>query len=194
MNTPLIPESRHTWQDYQTWPDSERWELIDGVAVAMAPAPSIKHQTVALGLGSLLRNRLAGKPCKPFISPIDVHLSDLDVVQPDVLVVCNPSKITPSHIEGAPEVVVEVLDTPSATLDLREKMRLYERCGVAEYCVVSPMQHFATRYLNSPDGFDKGTVFGPDEMLVIATLENLEIPLWEVFELPGPGATASPGQ
>ena len=188
MNAILKPEPCHTWQDYQTWPDSERWELIDGVAVAMAPAPSIKHQVVAGRMYASLLQRLAGKPCTPFIAPTDVHLSDLDVVQPDVLVVCDPSKITPSHIEGAPEVVVEVLSPATSTRDLREKKRLYERAGVAEYIVIEPLGHYATRYLNGPDGFDKGTVFGPDEMLVFATLDGLEIPLWEVFELPGPGA------
>lgn len=53
--------------------------------------------------------------------------------------------------------------------------------------MVSPLQHYAIRFLNSTDGFDKGTVFGPEEMLVFSTLEGLEIPLWEVFEVPGPG-------
>lgn len=158
------------------------------MAYAMAPAPSTKHQDVALAIGSLLRNRLAGKPCKPFIAPTDVKLSDQDAVQPDILVVCQPGQVTSSHIEGAPQVVLEVLDAPSAVLDLHEKKRLYERSGVAEYYVVSPMQHFVTRYLNGPDGFDKGTVFGPDEMPVFAPLDGLEIPLREVFELPGAGA------
>ena len=114
-----------------------------------------------------------------------MHLSDLDVVQPDILVVCKPAQITPSHIEGAPDVVVEVFTPTTATRDQREKKALYERAGVAEYVMVSPLQHYAILFLNSTDGFDKGTVFGPDEMLVIATLDALEIPLWEVFEVPG---------
>jgi len=53
--------------------------------------------------------------------------------------------------------------------------------------VVSPLQHYAIRFLNGADGFDKGTVFGPKEMLVFSTLDALEIPLWEVFEVPWPG-------
>jgi len=180
-------EPHFTWDDYQSWPETERWELIDGVAYAMSPAPSTKHQMVVGHLFSRLLQGLSGKPCRPFIAPTDVRLSDLDVVQPDILVVCKPGQITPSHIEGAPDVVVEVLTPTTATHDQREKKALYERAGVAEYVMVSPLQHYAIRFLNGADGFDKGTVFGPEEMLVFATQEGVEIPLWEVFEVAGPG-------
>jgi len=181
-------EQRFSWQDYQSWPDDERWELIGGLAYAMSPAPSIKHQSVAARLYSRLERALAGKACSPFIRPIDVHLSDFDVVQPDVLVVCDRSKITPSHIEGAPEVVVEVLSPATAVKDQREKKALYERAGVKEYVLVHPTDQVATRFLlDSETGrYDSGTLFGAAEHLVFATLDKLEIPLWQVFELPGP--------
>lgn len=193
MNAPALrkPEDRFTWQDYQTWPDSERWEIIDGIAYAMSPAPSTKHQSVALNFGSLFRQMLSGKPCKPFIAPTDVKLSEQDVVQPDILVVCDPAKITPSHIEGSPDVVVEVLSPNTSTKDLREKKALYERAGVKEYVVVDPLEHYAIRFLNGADGFDKGTVFGPDQMLIVAMLEGVEVPLWEVFEVAGPDAVTT---
>ncbi len=181
-------EQRFSWQDYQSWPDDERWELIGGLAYAMSPAPSIKHQSVAARLYSRLERALAGKACSPFIRPIDVHLSDFDVVQPAVLVVCDRSKITPSHIEGAPEVVVEVLSPATAVKDQREKKALYERAGVKEYVLVHPTDQVATRFLlDSETGrYDSGTLFGAAEHLVFATLDKLEIPLWQVFELPGP--------
>lgn len=190
MNAPALrkPEDRFTWQDYLAWPDSERWEIIDGVAYAMSPAPSTKHQRVAGRLHALFDRLLSGKGCTPFIAPTDVKLSEQDIVQPDILVVCDPAKITPSHIEGAPDVVVEILSPHTSTKDLREKKALYERAGVREYVVVDPLEHYAIRFLNNADGFDKGTVFGPDQMLVVATLDGLEVPLWEVFELPGPVA------
>jgi len=175
-----------TWADYRTWPDDERWELIAGVAYAMAPAPSTRHQNITLNLASRLRERLAGKPCRPFIAPTDVKLSDLDVVQPDILVVCDPARITPTHIEGAPEVVIEVLSPTTAAKDLRQKKSLYEGARVREYLVIDPLEEYAIRFLLGADGFDKGTVFAADELLVIATLEELEIPLWEVFEVEGP--------
>lgn len=179
------PEDRFTWQDYQAWSDDERWEIIDGQAYAMSPAPSTKHQRVAGRLHAFFDRLLSGKGCAPFIAPTDVKLSEQDVVQPDILV-CDPAKITPSHIEGAPDVVVEVLSPNTSTKDLREKKALYERTGVKEYVVVDPLEHYVIRFLNTADGFDKGTVFGPDQMLIVATLEDVEMPLWEVFELPGP--------
>ncbi|MGF1547794.1 MAG: Uma2 family endonuclease [Thiotrichales bacterium] len=178
--------TRFTWEDYRTWPADERWELIDGLAYAMSPAPTIKHQSVGLNIASQLKTKLTGKPCKPFIAPTDVKLSATDVVQPDVLVVCNPERITPSHIEGVPDVIFEVLSPATAVKDLRAKKALYERSGVREYIVVDPLENYAMRFLNGADGFDKGTVFAADETLVIATLENLELALWEVFELPEP--------
>jgi len=181
------PDALFTWADYRTWPDDERWELIAGVAYAMAPAPSTKHQIVTGNLFSGLIRGLTGKPCRPFIAPTDVKLSDLDVVQPDIPVVCDPARITPTHIEGAPEVVIEVLSPTTAAKDLRQKKALYEQAGVREYPVVDPLEQYAIRFLLGPDGcFDKGTVFAAAEPLVIATLEALEIPLWEVFEVEGP--------
>lgn len=181
-------EQRFSWQDYQAWPDGERWELIAGVAYAMSPAPNTKHQQVAGELYFRLRSKLGGKPCQPFIAPIDVRLSDFDVVQPDVLVVCDRSKITPSHIEGAPDVVVEVLSPATAVKDQREKKALYERAGVKEYVLVHPTDHVVTRFLLLPETgcFDAGTLFSGSESLVFVSLDNLEVPLWQVFELPGP--------
>jgi len=177
-----------TWNDYRSWPDEERWEIIDGLVYAMSPAPSTKHQSVAGNLFGRLYQGLAGKPCRPFIAPTDVKLSNLDVVQPDILVVCDPDRITPTHIEGAPDLVIEVLSPATSAKDLRQKKALYERAGVREYLVVDPLEQYAIRFLLGDDGFDKGTVFAADERLVFATLEELEVPLWEVLEAEGPKA------
>jgi Uma2 family endonuclease len=66
------PADRFTWSDYRSWPDDERWELIDGIAYAMSAAPSIKHQDVVLRLSSRIELPLRGRPCRPFIAPTDV--------------------------------------------------------------------------------------------------------------------------
>ncbi|WP_295384314.1 Uma2 family endonuclease [uncultured Thiodictyon sp.] len=192
MSLPVLAQSadRFTWSDYRSWPDDQRWELIDGVAYAMSPAPSIKHQDVVLRLSSRIEQQLRGKPCRPFVAPTDVKLSESDVVQPDILVVCDPGKITPSHIEGAPDLIVEVLSPGTSARDLRDKKALYERAGVREYLVVDPLEHYAIRFLLAADGYDKGTVFAADEVVNSVTLEAVEIPLWEVFEVPGPAAVA----
>jgi len=189
----LAPAStqRFTWADYRTWPDSERWELIDGQAYNMSPAPSTRHQSIALRMASRLEQRLAGKDCTPFIAPTDVRLSDFDVVQPDVLVVCDPSKITPTHIEGAPELVVEVLSPSTSVRDLREKKALYQRAGVREYLVLDPLEHYGLLFrLDETGRFGEGQVIAAQESVGFATLEGIEIPLWELFELPDPSSDA----
>lgn len=177
---------RYTWSDYLRWDDDQRREIIDGAVYAMSPVPSIRHRSVTGHLFSRLLTALAGKPCRPFIAPTDVRLSKTDVVQPDILVVCEPARITASHVEGAPDVTVEVLSPVTSARDLRQKKALYERSGVREYLVVDPLEQYAIRFLNGSDGFDKGTVFGAGEHLVVETLD-VEVPLWEVVEVAGPG-------
>ena len=195
MSLPALaqPADRFTWSDYRSWPDDERWELIDGVAYAMSAAPSIKHQDVVGRLFVRIELPLRGKPCRPFVAPTDVKLSDSDVVQPDILVVCDPGKITPGHIEGAPDLIVEVLSPGTSAKDLRDKKALYERAGVPEYLVVDPLEQYAIRFVLGADGYDKGSVFAADEVLRSATLEAIAIPLWEVFEVPGPVEPAAVG-
>lgn len=194
MPLPVLarPTDRFTWSDYRSWPDDERWELIDGVAYAMSAAPSIRHQDVVGRLFSRIEQQLRGRPCRPFVAPTDVRLSDADVVQPDILVVCDPGKITPAHIDGFPDLIIEVLSPGTSAKDLRDKKALYERAGVSEYLVVDPLEHYAIRFLLTADGYDKGSVFAADEVLNLATLESVAFPLWEIFDLPAPAAPDGP--
>jgi len=106
---------KYSYSDYLSWPDEERWEIIDGGVYNMTPAPTIKHQNIAGILYATLNQNLKGRSCRPFIAPADVVLSEHDVVQPDVLVVCDEKKITEANIQGAPDLVVEVL-SPSTAL------------------------------------------------------------------------------
>lgn len=187
MPAPAISPPRYTWNDYQTWPDEERWEIIDGVAYNMSPAPSTRHQTVAGKFYSRLEQKLSGKRCRPFIAPTDVKFSDSDVVQPDVLVVCDPAKITPSHIEGAPDLVMEVLSPSTSLKDMREKKALYQRGGVREYLVVDPLENYVQRFVLGDDGrYGEAEALGPRDRLALASLDDVQIALWEVFELPAP--------
>ncbi|HEX4946552.1 MAG TPA: Uma2 family endonuclease, partial [Blastocatellia bacterium] len=74
MGLPRRDQARHTYAEYCGWPDEARWELIDGVAYAMAPAPARRHQEVLLELARQVTNALAGHPCRAFIAPFDVRL------------------------------------------------------------------------------------------------------------------------
>ena len=87
-----------TYQDYLGWPEDERWEIIDGKAYNMTPAPSTLHQRILVRLVGFLEKALHSTPCTVFIAPTDVVLSEEDVVQPDLLLVCDGQKISRSNI------------------------------------------------------------------------------------------------
>ena len=138
-------EKKYTWQDYLTWPDDERWEVIDGAAYDMTPSPSFQHQKVAGNFYRVLRDRVGKGPCIAAIAPLDVYLDDVNFVQPDVLVVCDEKKIR-DRIYGAPDLVVEVLSPSTSVKDRREKKNLYEKFGVREYVIVHPEEMLVERF------------------------------------------------
>ena len=179
---------KYTYADYMTWPDEERWEIIGGEAYNMTPAPGIRHQNVAGTLFAFLKQHLKGKPCRPFVAPTDVVLSEHDVVQPDVIVVCDERKITEANIRGAPDLIVEVLSPATALKDKREKRALYEKSGVREYVIVDPIELYVERFVLKGKRYGEPALFGPREVMPLKSLEGMDIPLWEVFEVEPPGA------
>ncbi len=147
-------DARHTYADYLGWPEDVRYELIDGVAYLMAPAPDLSHQDIAGEIYRQLANSLQDNPCRAFIAPVDVRLPEADeadeqvdtVVQPDVLVVCESSRLDRRGVRGAPDLVVEVLSPSTASHDHVRKRRVYERAGVREYWLVHPVDRMVTIY------------------------------------------------
>ena len=132
-----------TVQDYFDLdaPEGERYELINGVLI-MAAAPNEAHQIDVGALGARMYvfsddNGLG----KVFFSPFDVVLSDTDVVQPDLLFVSNERAHirTPANVQGAPDLVVEILSPSSSNRDWREKFDLYAKHGVKEYWIIDPI-------------------------------------------------------
>ncbi len=165
-------ETTYTYGDYRQWPEDERWELIDGVAYSMS-SPTRFHQ----GIGALLTRRfgnyLEGKKgdCRVYAAPLDVFFprvreqreDDVDtVVQPDVLVVCDPDKLVAKGIWGAPDLVVEILSPSTSRKDLHEKFALYERSGVREYWVIDPVGRWLQQYVLVPAKADSGPRFAPE--------------------------------
>ena len=168
MNAVAPAVEHHTYADYLTWPEGVRYELLDGVAYLMAPAPTLDHQEIAGDIYRQLANALDGNPCRPFIAPVDVRLPKAQeadnlidtVVQPDVLVVCDAAKLDRRGVRGAPDFVVEVLSSGTASHDHVRKRRIYELAGVREYWLVHPIDRMVTVYrlvegeYGKPDGFD----------------------------------------
>ena len=154
MALPKFANHRFTSADYLQWQGDERWELIDGEAYAMAPAPTISHQTLAGQLYRQIDEALDGAPCRTLIAPVDVLLpapNEADdqattVVQPDILVVCDPNKISDKNVRGAPDWIIEILSPTTARHDHLTKRDIYERAGVREYWLVHPVDRVVTVY------------------------------------------------
>ncbi|MGH8584256.1 MAG: Uma2 family endonuclease [Gammaproteobacteria bacterium] len=170
MGLPLKDHAYHTYGDYVGWPDDVRYELIDGVAYLMAPAPTVSHQEIAGEVFFQTRRFLEGKPCRVLIAPVDVRLPKGDeadeaidtVVQPDVLVVCDEGKIGEHGVRGAPDWIVEVLSPGTAAHDQIAKRRIYERHAVKEYWLIHPTDRVLTVYRLS------GAEYGKPDMQELA--------------------------
>ena len=183
-------DGKFTYEDYKTWPDEERWEVIDGGAYCMTPAPSLQHQKISGNFYSAFREFLKNKPCRPFYAPTDVVLDEANIVQPDVLVVCDPKKMEGLNILGAPDLVVEILSPSTRLKDKRDKKALYERFGVREYLIVYPEEEMVELfYLH--DGLYASDVFNWDEKMVSRAFPELTVNLWEIFEKEVPQAEQS---
>ncbi|GHU66023.1 hypothetical protein FACS189447_06070 [Spirochaetia bacterium] len=176
-----------TYADYRQWElkDGERYELIDGIAYALA-APSEIHQLISGEIFRQIANFLHGKPCKVFSAPYDVRLfyeedeSDDTVVQPDITVLCDKEKRSPEGCHGAPDMIIEILSPSNSGEDFIKKLNLYMEAGVKEYWIVSPVNK--TVMVNIlKDGTYYTVVYKADAVLPVKTLEGLTITLSDVF-------------
>ena len=127
--------------DTLAYQEERREELIGGEIVMMAPA-SVGHTYVADSILVVFKRYLKGKKCIPFGGGLLVRLTDEDKFVPDVMVVCDHSKIKPNGIYGAPDLVVEVLSPSTAKNDRGYKKDVYAKCGVREYWLISPGDKF----------------------------------------------------
>jgi Uma2 family endonuclease len=179
--------SGFTYADYLTWPADERWEIIGGEAYAMTPAPTLRHQKIAGNLFASFAAFFKGKTCVPFYAPTDVVLDDFNIVQPDILVVCDRGKMTDANVQGAPDLVVEILSPSTGLRDKREKKVLYERFGVREYLVVDPEHEMVERFVLADGSYGSEEAFGWAETLSLAIFPELALNLWEIFDKEAPG-------
>ena len=179
----LEKDKHYTYRDYLTWPDDVRCELIDGVVYMMSPAPLLTHQDVVGEIFRQAANALRGKTCRVLVAPLDVRLprhgevdEDTDiVVQPDVMVVCDPAKLDRRGVRGAPDWVVEVLSPSSAGRDQIEKRHLYERHGVLEYWLVHPTDRVLTVYRLQNGEYGKPDIFELQGLTPVGVLPGVSI-------------------
>lgn len=189
----LKGHERFTYADYLTWPDEERWDLIDGVPYAMSPAPTRNHQELSGNLHSILHQYLKGKSCKVYAAPFDVRLPETQessdeqtetVVQPDIVVICDPDKLDDRGCKGAPNLVIEILSPSTAEHDLKDKFYLYQRAGVLEYWIVNQTDKTLMIFkLNAAGEYGRPEMYGSRDMVAVPLLGDLKIDLAEVFAL-----------
>lgn len=185
---------RYTYADYLTWQFDEMVELIRGRIVRMSPAPNLHHQDISGNLFLQVGNALKRKPCKVFAAPFDVRLPlppdrqtarKIDtVVQPDLSIICDMSKLDLQGCNGAPDWIIEILSRSTAHKDLIEKFDLYQHAGVKEYWVVHPEEGTLIAWTLNETGFYqplRPQPFTAPEKVPVASIPGFEMDLEEVF-------------
>ena len=164
----------------------ERVEYIDGEAYLLA-SPRVTHQSVIGNLYTLFRLWFKGKKCMPFLSPFDVTLkkgeNNMNVVQPDLLVICDPeNKSAKDKYIGIPSLVVEILSDSSTRMDLVKKMDLYLQTGIQEYWIVNYRNREVTVYKFSGDEIADMKTYTKDDVVKSFIFEGLLADMKEIFE------------
>ncbi|MEI6206666.1 MAG: Uma2 family endonuclease [Desulfuromonadales bacterium] len=184
-------DERFTYGQYYQWDDDGRWELIDGVPYNMTPAPVRRHQGISTKVLFRIAEYLQDKPCKVYHAPFDVRFPDFSeqddndvptVVQPDLVVICDETKLDDRGCRGAPDLVVEILSPSTSRKDVGVKFNLYERHGVHEYWVIHPAEESLMVFTLGEDGkYGRPQGYGRGDLAASTVLEGLELDLEEVF-------------
>lgn len=182
----LRRDAFHTYADYFSWRDDERYELINGIAyVKEPPAPTRFHQELVGELHYQVKLALEGQRWRAYVAPFDVRLpkageaDDLidTVVQPDVLIVSDRHKLDDHGMRGAPDWIAEVLSPTTARHDQLVKIPVYERAGVLEVWLVHPIERTLTVYRLGNGRYERPNVFELKGRTAIGALPGVSIDL-----------------
>ena len=183
----------YSYADYLTWQVRERLELIKGRLFKMSPAPMRYHQELSGALFGEFRAYLKGKSCKVFHAPFDLRLPKskddqrddqiYTVVQPDIVVVCDRSKLDRRGCLGAPDLIIEILSPATAAKDVKEKFALYEESGVREYWIVHPAEALLEVFKLSAQGkYRLEKIYTRADTVKIGIFDDFSIALRDIFE------------
>ena len=195
-----------TYEDYLSWNDNQRYELIEGKVYNMTPAPSRLHQKISGELFRQIANYLSENDCEIYAAPFDVRLIDtkdkednnydekieksnqqnnsdiITVVQPDLVVVCDEDNLDEKGCLGAPDLIIEITSPSSAARDRKVKRNLYEKHNVKEYWIVDPNVMVTEVYLlNEDNKYSKPNVYTKKDEISVDTLSDLKINLDQIF-------------
>lgn len=182
-------EGRVTYEEFLELVEAsdQRFELIDGIVYNLA-SPSYKHQYAIRGIMGAFYNWFKNKKCISLTSPFDVTLfkaeDNICVVQPDILIICDPDNMDKEgKYKGVPTLVVEVLSPSTRKKDMLKKLELYQQCGVKEYWMVDPKNMLINVYVLEQDEISDIRAFqqGAHEYAESAYFSGLKVELAEVF-------------
>ena len=183
-------ETRYSFADALTWGEDERIEIIDGEAYMMAP-PVRVHQEISGEVYRQLANYLIGKKYKVYHAPFAVRLfeengdrpEDVDtVVQPDLMVVCDHSKVDRRGVHGAPDMIIEILSDSTRRTDRLTKFNLYQRAGVREYWIVDPDSHTVAVHLLQDGQYGSPDFYAANATIPVSILDDCMVDLARVFQ------------
>ena len=182
----------YSYADYLKWQFVERLELLKGKVFKMSPAPSLAHQRASTEIFGRFYMYFRNKPCQLFAAPFDVRLPDsqkkkdnqdvLTVVQPDLCVFCDESKLDERGGIGAPDLIVEILSPGNTNKEMKNKFRLYEEAGVREYWLVEPNDRIVLIYYLKDGQYIGLKPFTDEEDAVSKIFPVLSIPVAEIFK------------
>ena len=183
---------QYTYADYILWQFKERVELLKGRIFPMA-APNVQHQRISSYLHTVIGGHLLNRNCDLFSAPFDVRLplpktkatpTKMDtVVQPDLCVICDGSKLDKQGCVGAPDLIIEILSPGNSKREMKDKYALYEEAGVLEYWVVSPPHKLVFAYVldEVTNRFVGQAPLTEDDELHSKVIEGLVVNLTSIF-------------
>jgi Uma2 family endonuclease len=179
----------YSYADYLRWEFNEQLELIKGKVFRISPGPATLHQRVLLELSSQLHHFLSRRSCEVFVAPFDVRLPNnsfednrvYTVVQPDLCVICDRSKLDERGCIGAPDIVVEILSPGNSRKELKNKFEVYEEAGVLEYWILHPEEKTFFRYILDNGRFQPTNLLTLGDEVSSSVLPGFKLNLDEVF-------------
>jgi Uma2 family endonuclease len=183
MAPTVTEKKKYTYEDYLKTPEDEIYELIEG-ELLMTPSPIPKHQRISRELEfEILKFVKANDLGEVFYAPCDVYLDDENVIQPDILFISKErlNIIGEKNIQGAPDLVVEIISENTAYRDLVQKKKLYARFGVKEYWIVIPKEELIEVYILKDNTYMLYKTYSKDDTLESPYLKDLKIGLKSIF-------------
>lgn len=185
----LDPDKKYSYADYLTWRFDEMVELIKGKLFIQSPAPAHRHQLIAGNLFRDISNHFRKHSCNSYFAPFDVRLvkerkEDKDVftvVQPDICVICDMSKMDERGYAGSPDLIIEIISPSTAKKDIDYKYKLYEENGVKEYWIVFPDSNAIDQYHLIDEKYQRKDLFVKGQILTSTAFPDMRINLEDVF-------------